>query len=49
MTFTEFLDLIKVIKMLYGGTVAKITFEKNIDTFYDLDSASLLKTAKDTE
>lgn len=43
MTYTEFLNTIKVIKMLYGRDVAEKVFTTNVDKWYNLDSASLLK------
>lgn len=43
MTFTEFLSLVKVLKMLYGRDFADNFFTNNIDLYYDLDSASLNK------
>lgn len=43
MTFTEFLQLVKVLKMLYGRNVAEMFFTKNISLYYDLDNESLLK------
>lgn len=50
MLFSEFLSLVKVLKMLYGSHIATAFFEKNIALFYDLDdtefSASLLKKRK---
>lgn len=41
MQFTEFLQLVKVIKMLYGRQFAEKFFTNNISLFYDLDSESL--------
>lgn len=41
MSFVEFLDFIKVIKMLYGRDVATNIFEKNLHKYYNLDSESL--------
>lgn len=41
MLFSNFLDLIKVLKMLYGRNVAEEVFAKNIDLYYDLNSESL--------
>ena len=46
MTFAEFLSLVKVVKMLYGTETAEKLFAKNIDLYYDLNSASLLKKKK---
>lgn len=37
MPFEEFLLLVKVLKLLYGGQIAATFFEKNIDLYYDLD------------
>lgn len=41
MTFQEFLSLVKTIKMLYGRDLATKVFEKNLNSYYNLDSASL--------
>lgn len=46
MQFSEFLDLVKVLKMLYGTQIAEKFFTKNISLYYDLDSASLNKITK---
>lgn len=45
--FTEFLDLVKVLKMLYGRQVAEIFFTKNVGSYYDLDSESLSQIVKE--
>lgn len=46
-TLTEFLDTVKVIKMLYGRDIAETFFKKNIDNFpgltYDDLSESINK------
>lgn len=44
MPFNEFLDLVKVMKMLYGREIAEKFFAKNIQLYYNLDSASISKT-----
>lgn len=36
----EFLQLIKVVKMLYGRDTAEKVFTKNINMYYNLDSTS---------
>ena len=41
LTKTEFLNLIKVLRMLYGRDFATKVFENNFKTFYNVDSASL--------
>lgn len=43
MPFNEFLDLVKVLKMLYGSEIAKNFFTKNVNKYYNLDSESILK------
>lgn len=47
MTFTEFLKLVSVLKMLYGTAFAEKFFTDNVGMYYDLDSASLLKRVDD--
>lgn len=42
-TFVEFLDFIKVCKMLYGRDVAERLFTKGLSQMYNVDSASLSK------
>lgn len=42
MSFEEFLDLVKVIKMLYGRNIACEVFEKNYQKYYNLKNASFL-------
>jgi len=52
MLFSEFLDLVKVMKMLYGREIAEKFFTKNVTSFYNLDSESLnqvKKTETDTQ
>lgn len=50
MSFQEFLDLVKVVKMLYGREFAEVLFKNNIDLFYKLNyneiSASVSKRKK---
>lgn len=41
MSFTEFLNFVKVVKMLYGRDVACNILEKNLHKYYNLDSESL--------
>ena len=43
MSFYDFLALIKILKMLYGRTVAEKYFTKHIDEWYNLGSESLTK------
>lgn len=43
MSYSEFLDTVKVLKMLFGRDVAEKFFTKNIDLFYDVNSESILK------
>lgn len=43
MPFSEFLALTKVLKMLFGGDTARMFFTKNVGTYYNLNSESLLK------
>jgi len=33
MTYVEFLQLVRVVRMLYGVEVAKSFFEKNLDSY----------------
>lgn len=42
MTYKEFLDTIKVLKMLYGRGVAEKFFTANISSWYNVDNASFL-------
>lgn len=49
MLFTEFLALVKVIRMLYGLQIADEFFKKNIDRYYDLSYDELSKSIKLTE
>lgn len=43
MSFMEFLELVKVIKMLYGRDLAEKVFTKNIGSYYNINSESLFK------
>ena len=43
LTFEEFLDLVKVVKMLYGRDVAEKCFTKGLSQLYNIDSASISK------
>lgn len=43
MNFNDFLNLTKVIRMLYGTTVAGKFFEDNINKFYNLTLNDLTK------
>lgn len=40
--FNEFLDLVKVIKMLYGRDIATRFFENYIKKWYNVNSESML-------
>lgn len=44
LTRYEFLELVKVVKMLYGRDIAEKLFTKNINTFYNVSSASITNT-----
>lgn len=51
MTYNEFLDTVKVLKMLYGAVIARDFFEHNIEKFekplnLDSDFAKALLTRK---
>lgn len=41
MSYPEFLDTVKVLKMLYGRDIAEIFFTKNNNLYYDTNSASI--------
>lgn len=43
LTRQEFLELVKVVKMLYGREIAEKLFTKNLKVFYNVDSESLIK------
>jgi len=42
MKYQDFLDTVKVLKMLYGREIAEKFFAKNAKLYYNLDSESLL-------
>lgn len=42
--FIEFLELVKVIKMLYGRDIAEKFFTYNIKRWYNVDSASMINS-----
>jgi hypothetical protein len=46
MTFLEFLQLVKVVRMLYGRDVAERFFTKNINKYYNLNSESISNIRK---
>lgn len=46
MNFLEFLQLVKVTKMLYGRDVAINLLEKNLHKYYNLDSEGLNKLVR---
>ena len=43
LSFTEFLDLVKVLKMLYGREIAERVFTENLSRVYNINNASFLK------
>lgn len=43
MSYSEFLDTVKVLKMLFGRDIAEKYFTNNINLFYDVDSESFSK------
>lgn len=43
MTYSEFLDTCKVLKMLYGRDIAEKFFTDNIRSWYNVNNASFLK------
>ena len=43
MTYSEFIDTIKVLKMLYGRDLSEKVFTANVGKWYNIDSASLIK------
>lgn len=43
MSFMEFLEFVKVVKMLYGRDFAEKLFTKNISSYYNISSESLSK------
>lgn len=49
MSFDEFLNFIKVVKMLYGRQVACEIFEKNYKKYYNLKNASLYNFSTEME
>ena len=44
--FDEFLQLVKVVKMLYGREPATKLLENNLHKYYNLDSASIRNLIK---
>lgn len=46
MNYIEFLDTVKVLRMLYGKQVAEKFFDKHVDSYYDLTSASIVSQEK---
>lgn len=42
MKYTEFLETVKVLKMLYGREIAEKVFTNNVGKWYNIDSASLI-------
>lgn len=49
MSFTEFLSLVKVVRMLHGREVAIIFFKNNIAKFYQLNYDDISASIKRTE
>lgn len=49
MLFQEFLNLTKVLKMLYGRDVAETFFKNNIDKYHDLTYSELSASVKKQE
>jgi len=47
MQFNEFLQLVKVIRMLYGTEIAADVFAKNISKYYNLNYHEFVKSEKD--
>lgn len=48
-TRLEFLQLVKVVKMLYGKEQALKLLEKNLNQYYNIDSASLTLKKDDSK
>lgn len=46
MTYLEFLETVKVLKMLYGRDIAERVLTANIHKWYNIDSESLIKMTK---
>lgn len=46
MTYDEFLNTCKILKMLYGREVAEKFLTKNIHKYYNLNSESLIDIRK---
>jgi hypothetical protein len=49
MLLKDFLDMVKVLKMLYGRDIAESFFKKNIDQFPDLLYSELSASVKKQE
>lgn len=49
MSFLEFLQLVKVFKMIYGRDIAQNILEKNLHKYYNLNSESLQKLMRGEE
>lgn len=47
MTYLEFLQTVKVLKMLYGREIAEKFFTENIIAWYNIDNASFLNVKKE--
>jgi hypothetical protein len=46
MKYSDFLDTVKVLKMLYGREIAEKFFTKNASMYYNLNSESILNPIK---
>lgn len=49
LTLNEFLDNVKVIRMLYGVQIATAYYEKNIEEFFGKESLITLQALKKTD
>lgn len=49
LSLSEFLDNVKVIRMLYGVTIATLYYEKNINEFFGDDSLISLRDLKKSD
>lgn len=49
MTYLEFLQTVKVLKMLYGAQIAQKFFEENIGSWYNVTNASFLNAERNKE
>lgn len=49
MKYSEFLDTVKVLRMLYGRHIAEQYFKKNVGQFYNLNSTDLKNLLADSD